>query len=356
MEAMLLAEYEVDNINSQREPYAPPTRRVYDFDAADPLEIVQFFRMKREDIDRLAIALGVEDWIPIGRRCSGRKGLYILLSRLAYPKRLVDLAHFWGRGHGVSFLSDVCNYMVDWIYSKFSKMMFCDPLRLAPMLPAFCDAISAKGMPQAGIYGFMDVTTVGTCRPSKLQRQLYSGHKRKHLLKFQSVVTPDGIMSHAYGPMEGRRTDIWTLACSGLEPYIDAHFGAAAANRRIYADGGYTMSSNIFCPYRDPERGGEEQEYNTAMSTGRITVEWGYMLVKRYFAYLDFSKSNKIFRSPVAQIVHVAVFLMNCKTCLEGGNMTSEYFGMNPPDINDFLRPNTDFPDDAPTASSGYVV
>ena len=36
----------------------------------------------------------------------------------------------------------------------------------------------------------------------------YKGHiKRVYALKYQSIVTPDGLIAHLYGPIEGRRED-----------------------------------------------------------------------------------------------------------------------------------------------------
>ena len=38
-------------------------------------------------------------------------------------------------------------------------------------------------------------------RPGENQRLLYNGHKRVHGLKFQSVVLPNGLIAHLYGPV-----------------------------------------------------------------------------------------------------------------------------------------------------------
>lgn len=45
----------------------------------------------------------------------------------------------------------------------------------------------------------------------------YNRHKRKPTLKFQAVTTPDGLIVHAYEPVEGHRNE-WTLyTINGLE-------------------------------------------------------------------------------------------------------------------------------------------
>jgi len=59
------------------------------------------------------------------------------------------------------------------------------------------------------VVGFIDGTGILVARPGGgLQRCMYSGHKRDHVMKFQSVVTPDGLLFHLYGPVEGRRHDM----------------------------------------------------------------------------------------------------------------------------------------------------
>jgi nuclease HARBI1 len=60
-----------------------------------------------------------------------------------------------------------------------------------------------------GCTGFIDGTVIGITRhgDNVLQRSAYNDHKRKHALKFQALVAPDGIILHAAGPLEGRRRD-----------------------------------------------------------------------------------------------------------------------------------------------------
>ena len=54
------------------------------------------------------------------------------------------------------------------------------------------------------------------CRPTRHQMVCYNGHKRLHALKFQSVVTPNGLIANLYDPVEGRRHDCSLLRESGL--------------------------------------------------------------------------------------------------------------------------------------------
>ena len=67
---------------------------------------------------------------------------------------------------------------------------------------------------------FIDGTFQKTCRPSYFQRLAYSGHKQCHGIKFQSVVTPDGLYAHFYGPIAGNRHDASLLNFSNLLPKL----------------------------------------------------------------------------------------------------------------------------------------
>lgn len=50
-----------------------------------------------------------------------------------------------------------------------------------------------------------------------LQNAVYNGHNKKHALKFQVVLSPDGLILLMHGPTEGRRY-VWTMF---MESYMD---------------------------------------------------------------------------------------------------------------------------------------
>jgi hypothetical protein len=66
------------------------------------------------------------------------------------------------------------------------------------------------------MWGFIDDTLRNVCRPTRFQRAAYSGHKHTHGIKFQSIVTPDGLIVCLFGPIPGSRHDSFMLAESGL--------------------------------------------------------------------------------------------------------------------------------------------
>ena len=85
---------------------------------------------------------------------------------------------------------------------------------------------------------------------------MYSGHKCCHGIKFQSVVTPDGLFAHMYGPVSGNRHDSFLLSNSGLLNKLqefmpdDAPEDIEAVLYSLYGDPAYPQTINIFGGYK----------------------------------------------------------------------------------------------------------
>ena len=126
------------------------------------------------------------------------EALMILLRRLVYPCRLVDLSKLFGKSK--SILSLTINLTLNHIYERYKHSLEFDAQRMCPLLEAFANATRRKGAPLANCVGFIDGTARPLARPSSNQRMFFSGHKRVHCIKFQSVMMPGGITSHPSGP------------------------------------------------------------------------------------------------------------------------------------------------------------
>jgi hypothetical protein len=57
----------------------------------------------------------------------------------------------------------------------------------------YAQSIKTKGGPVRNCWGFIDGRARAICRPSINQEKYFSGHKRHHCVKYQSVLCPDGI-------------------------------------------------------------------------------------------------------------------------------------------------------------------
>ena len=65
-------------------------------------------------------------------------------------------------------------------------------------LQLYADTTHVKEAPLNNCWGFIDETVHPICRLHEIQRVVYNRHKRVHIIKFQSLVTPNG-------PAEGCR-------------------------------------------------------------------------------------------------------------------------------------------------------
>ena len=78
------------------------------------------------------------------------------------------------------------------------------------------------------------------------------------------------------------------------------------------------------------------QAFNAEMSNVRTSVEWLFGDIINYFKFLDFKKNLKIGLSSVGKMYLVCALLRNALTCLYG-NQTSQYFGLDPPSLQDYF-------------------
>jgi len=311
------------------------TRGAIDLDTLSPARCVERFRVDAAGIRRMAAALRLPETISEPqRRCVVRRdeAMCILLRRLCYPARWADLEAEFGRSS--AFLCTVFLHMVELIDERYAADMRLNPAALAPRLRSYADAIAAKGAPLDVCFGFVDGTAWQVCRPSWLQREVYSGHKRYHCLKFQAVQLPDGIIADLSGPWAGRRHDQFMLVASELEQRLSS---AVFDGYVLYGDEGYTYSEHIAVPFRTAYMTEERRAFNDGMAAVRVSVEWGFMRVKQLFAYLAFVPSQRIYSSPVAKLYRVAVLLTNMITCMNGASQASDYFHCAPPSLDDYM-------------------
>jgi hypothetical protein len=95
--------------------------------------------------------------------------------------------------------------------------------------------------------GFVDGTNRECCQPRFNQSAYYSGHKVYHSFKFQSVVTPDGLISHLFGPVVGLRHDQYVYSISGVEQIMDSGLFSSLCS---YVDqGSYVTNGHLWWQY-----------------------------------------------------------------------------------------------------------
>ncbi|KAF0732692.1 hypothetical protein AaE_009216 [Aphanomyces astaci] len=240
-------------------------------------------------------------------------------------------------GRSCSGMSNIFLHLVDLIYDRYQHILFLDLNRIASRLDEFCSAILNRGAEIVNVWGFIDGTMRGCCRPSggSEQRTMYNGHKRKHEIKFQTVVTPDGLISHVFGPIEGRRHDLTLLRKSCLENVI-------ASNPKfrvyiIYGGPAYGRSDQLASPFSGARLTEAQKHVNASMSRVRVSVEWSYGQILQYWPIVDFKKKVKLGSGPASKLYKVTVLLTNCVTCARQRNANSVYFGLKPPTLEEYL-------------------
>lgn len=129
----------------------------------------------------------------------------------------MDEAHGWSEGK----LSEVFHFTIDFIYRRWQHTLRWNP-KIRELLPTFSAAISSQGCPLDKAFGFLDGTRRKVARPSRFQKQFYSGHKRYdiyskiinrrryHALGYQSMVLPNGLVLLS-GNKSHKSNHKWTM-------------------------------------------------------------------------------------------------------------------------------------------------
>jgi len=134
-----------------------------------------------------------------------------------------------------------------------------------------------KGCPSPFISAVIDGTLKKHACPVRNQRIVYNGWKRIHCLKYHILLSPDGLVIHIYGPVEGRRHDETVYKQSGLGEILEKHFWTPEGERLfIYGDPAYSVSGHVLSPYKGPALTEAEQQFNTRMSRVREPVELAF--------------------------------------------------------------------------------
>ncbi|KDN35135.1 hypothetical protein RSAG8_11823, partial [Rhizoctonia solani AG-8 WAC10335] len=295
----------------------------------------------KTDLTRVRKKLGIPDVFRTSQRdrFDVDEALAILLSRITYPSRLFDLSTKWGRDIGA--LSRCVSELSDFLFQQWKHLFVFDPDFHSPSrLERYATAISAAGSPIDDIWGFIDGTVIEICRPKEDQDVVYNGYKKHHALKFQAIVTPDGLMRPVYGPVEGCRADGGVLEMSGLEKMcLDHAKGMDGRQLFVYGDSAYGVSDAILSGVKKIGKlTSHEQDFNCKMSKLRQSVEWGFGNVANNFAYIDYDKGLKLGLHPVGQLYLLSILFTNIRACLYS-NEISHKFQCPPPTIDDYLTP-----------------
>lgn len=309
----------------------------FSIDEFGEFEFTQLFRFKRQDMRRLHAALRFPPILMLDNGClmDSNMGLCILLRRLAFPNRLAELVPVFRRDR--SIISRGFHATLNHIMENFGHTLQLTPENTSKeRLDKYCDAIYRKCGALERCFGFIDGTVVGIARPGKDQEKSYNGHKRKHGLKFQSVTTPDGLLRDFDGPYEGLRHDSAILTQSNVLERIRTITETHGDVCYAYGDPAYPISPFIITGFKGNQLTVEQSIFNREMSAVRISVEWGFAILKSKWGFINLPEEMKLFLNCPGKIVMVSAILTNAYTCLYG-NQLSVVFNCDPPTLEEYL-------------------
>jgi hypothetical protein len=180
--------------------------------------------------------------------------------------------------------------------------------------------------------------TVDSVTPELFQAVVYNGKDKTHALKYQVLVTPDGIMRHVYGPVCGARHDQHMVHASKVLEWVTSHGHCATGEAFVcYADAGYAVAPGLMRPFADEKINIIHKSFNEVMSSVRICVEWEFGDIVTQWAHVNYKRMQMIANgSRPGQQYIVAALLTNCKNCLRP-SQTSTYFNCAPPALEDYV-------------------
>jgi hypothetical protein len=203
-------------------------------------------------------------------------------------------------------------------------------------------------------FGFVDDTVIRIARPgggpadegvdadrwnTLIQMAFYSGYKKCHGIKFQTLELPNGMCAHLFGPMSFRRNDVEVLDESDMNEQLaelSRDLDPDGKQYKVYCDGIFSIESHMLSKHVG-ETTREERYENGIMTKIRIANEWAYGITESLFAMLKWWLAMKVRLNGEQGYYYItATILRNAHCCLEGNQIT-RYFQCRPPELEDYF-------------------
>jgi hypothetical protein len=161
--------------------------------------------------------------------------------------------------------------------------------------------------------------------PKLLQRAFWTGWKKLHGLKWQTVDLPNGMNYEIWGSASVRHNDNFTLAQSNILNSMADDQLAWEKKFKLLGDSAYSRS--LFLEIVGDGRG---------WSSLREAIEWDYKDLKQQWKYMDYRHALKLKNQPVSKIVFICMLLRNAHVTMNGCQ-ASIYFTCDPPSFEDWI-------------------
>jgi DDE superfamily endonuclease len=150
-------------------------------------------------------------------------------------------------------------------------------------------------------------------------------------------MSPDGLILHAAGPLEGRRLD-WTLYMrSRLAEELEGGLHIEETQYCIYGDSGHNRRAWMEIYFTGTVLTAEQQARNVAMPSCRVTVEWLFKDIKLHWSTVDFKRKMLAGQSPVGAMYLAAMLVRNFRNYCYPGT-TSRCFNCRSPSLESYTR------------------
>jgi nuclease HARBI1 len=134
--------------------------------------------------------------------------------------------------------------------------------------------VENKGSPLDSVVAFIDGTGIEIARPRETsQRATDSGHKRHNCLKFQAISAPDGLVLHFFGPVEGRRHDMFLYKESGIDDNLRSSLVISYRKYCLYGDPAYILRPYLQVEFKGSSTTPRKIAFNASISKVRVTIE-----------------------------------------------------------------------------------
>lgn len=179
-----------------------------------------------------------------------------------------------------------------------------------------------------------------------MQRAFYTGYKKIHGIKVETVFLPNGI-STLFGPVSARLTDVENvLQMSQLNQFLVHLQQGRPYEYQALGDGVYGGNLRCIRSYfkslaGQPPLTDQQRRCNAAIKKCRQSIEWNYGKVSNEFAICSHPKHNMLGkRNPYAlEQLRVAHLLTNISICLKGDQASGmNMFDCDPPSVEDYLH------------------
>lgn len=259
----------------------------------------------------------------------------LLLVRLAWPERLFTLTRIFHKNQ--FWLSSVFNDTVLHLFDRYGEIVaWHSMLNNHAHLRKYSKAISRElNTNQLLFWGFIDGTFRGVARPINEQKEMYSGYKREHGIKFQNIILLDGLLM-LQKPYEGKLNDWKMFKQSEVENRIRTIFRDKELFY-LYENPAYKATFDVLNPWRGASTLNDDQRnFNKSMTKVRIAVEQRFDLTQKFWSHNSWAVTQQIKLQPVTAYYVVEALLTNCYTCIKGNQIVNQFLIM-PSTLHDYL-------------------